>query len=190
MASLTRCVHFAHLPQDKDEVLKSVRIGYAAAFDVLAPLAGLPFDSRTISGQRVAEVLFPSTDDADVLEQSVRVASSYIDDEEASKRRSFAAWIMRKRQAKKRDQDQIDSDPSGLRSLSFRRRTASFVESDQYLRDDMNTLEYIETEALLAALPGFSGGRLDHIAEKVLPIPEQQIETKQQKDTKQKKDTQ
>ena len=162
------------LCQDKEEVLKSVRIGYAAAFDVLAPLAGLPFDSRTISGRRVAEVLFPSTDDADFLEQSVTVASSYIDDEEASKRRSFAAWIMRKRRAKKRDQDRLDSDPSGLRSLSFRRRTASFVESDQYVRDDMNTLEYIETEALLAALPGFSGGRLDHIAEKVLLTPEQQ----------------
>ena len=156
------------LSQDKDEVILAVRHGYAAAFDVLAPIAGLPFDPTVITGEMVAELLFPmGPDDVDVLDKRVKIKSSYIgknkdENEEEMKRRSFAAWITGKREAKRKVQEEMASHPDGLLARQAKRR---FHESDQYLRDGSNSLEYIEMEALLAALPGFSGGRLDHISD-------------------------
>ena len=154
------------LSQDKDEVILAVRHGYAAAYDILAPIAGLPFDSATITGERVAELLFPmGEDDVDVLNRRVKIKSSYIgenENEEEMKRRSFAAWITGKREAKRKVQETMASHPDGLLARQAKRR---YHESDQYLRDGSNTLEYIEIEALLAALPGFSGGRLEHISD-------------------------
>jgi len=153
------------LSQDKGEVINAVRNGYAAAFDILAPVAGLPFDSRSIPGIKVARVLFPDgDDDVTVLNKPVKIKPSYIgDDNEERKRRSFAAWITAKREAKRKAKDEITSHPDGLLAQTIQRKTSLFHETDQYVRDSSDTLEYIETEALLAALPGFRGGRLDHI---------------------------
>lgn len=158
------------LSQDRNEVISAVRHGYAAAFDVLAPLASLPFDSSTIPGEKVAKLLFPDGDD-DVasLNKPLRISGSYIgDDEEETKRRSFAAWVTRKREARRKAKDEITAHPDGFLARRVERRTSSFHETDQYVRDDSNTLEYLEIEALLAALPGFRGGRLDHIADSLL----------------------
>jgi len=157
------------LSQDKNEVLRAVRNGYATAFDVLAPIAGLPFDS-SIQGEKVAELLFPDGDDIDILNKPVKVKPSLIgeDEEETKRRSSFAAWIRGKREAKRKAKDEIILHPDGALARRINRRTSSFHETDQYVRDGSNTLEYIETEALLASLPGFRGGRLDHIADNLL----------------------
>ena len=162
------------LSQDKEEVIKGLRNGYAAAYDILAPIADIPFDSKTIPGHKVAQILFPDgDDDVAILNKPVKIKSSYIGEgEEEAKRRSFAAWITRKRDARRKRKNEVESHPNGLLARQLQRRTESFVETDQYVRDDGNTLEYIETEALLAALPGFSGGRLDHIAENLLASKE------------------
>jgi hypothetical protein len=99
----------------------------------------------------------------------VKIKSSYIGEgEEETKRRSFAAWVTRKREAKRKDKDEITSHPDGILARRLQLKSSSFHETDQYVRDGSNTLEYIETEALLAALPGFRGGRLDHIADNLL----------------------
>jgi hypothetical protein len=158
------------LCQDKDDVLRAVRNGYAAAFDVLAPIAGLPFDSKTISGEKVAKMLFPDgDDDVAILNKPIKIKPSYIGEgDEETKRRSFAAWVTRKREAKRKDKDEIATHPDGLLARRVQLKSSSFHETDQYVRDGSNTLEYIEIEALLAALPGFRGGRLDHIAENLL----------------------
>lgn len=158
------------LCQDKDDVLMAVRNGYAAAFDVLAPIAGLPFDSKTISGEKVAKILFPDgDDDVAILNKPVKIKPSYIGEgEEETKRRSFAAWVTRKREAKRQNKYEIASHPDGILARRVKLKSSSFHETDQYVRDGSNTLEYIETEALLAALPGFRGGRLDHIADSLL----------------------
>lgn len=159
------------LCQDKDDVIMAVRNGYAAAFDVLAPIAALPFDSKTISGEKVAKILFPDgDDDVAILNKPVKVKPSYIiaEDEEQTKRRSFAAWVTRKREAKRLEKDRVRVNPDGILARRMQLKSNSFHTTDQYVRDDSNTLEYIETEALLAALPGFRGGRLDHIADNLL----------------------
>ncbi|KAL3806177.1 hypothetical protein ACHAXA_000693 [Cyclostephanos tholiformis] len=157
------------LCQDKDEVIRAVRDGYAAAFDVIAPIAGLPFDSKIISGEMVAKILFPDgDDDISVLDKPVKVKSSYIGEgDEEAKRLSFAAWITKKRKARRKAKDEIASHPDGILARRVQRRTSSFHETDQYILEG-DTLEYIETEALLAALPGFRDGRLDHIADNLL----------------------
>ncbi|KAL3806175.1 hypothetical protein ACHAXA_000691 [Cyclostephanos tholiformis] len=95
------------LCQDKDEVIRAVRDGYAAAFDVIAPIAGLPFDSKVISGEMVAKILFPDgDDDISVLDKPVKVKSSYIGEgDEEAKRLSFAAWITKKRKARRKAKD-------------------------------------------------------------------------------------
>lgn len=157
------------LSLDKNEVLRAVRHGYATAFDIFAPIAGLSFDPSIIKGEKVAELLFPDVDDIEIANKKVKVKPSYIsEDEEETKRRSFADWIGRKREAKRKAKDEITLHPDGSLARRIQRRTSSFHETDQYVRDDGNTLEYIETEALLASLPGFRGGRLDHIADNLL----------------------
>lgn len=176
------------LSQDKDEVLKAVRNGYAAAFDILAPVAGLSFDHTVIHGDKVAQLLFPDSDDIEILKDEilnkpVKIKSSYIGEEEEEedvKRRSFAAWITRKRESKKKLNDKIKLNPEGALARRARRRTDNFHETDQYVRDESNTLEWIETEALLASLPGFRGGRLDHIADNIrkkenASLPEEEV---------------
>ena len=176
------------LTQDKDEVINAVRYGYAAAFDVLAPIAGLPFDSKTIPGERVAELLFPDGyDDIAILDKPVKVKPSYIRkggeetspaqaEEERMKQRNFAQWITGKREARRKEQEKIAAHPDGIAAQMVQRRTRLYHESDQYVRDDGNTLEWLETEALLAALPGFRGGRLDHIADSLLEKEERKKE--------------
>jgi hypothetical protein len=99
----------------------------------------------------------------------VKIKSSYIGEgDEEAKRISFAAWITTKREARRKSKDEIASHPDGILARRVQRRTSLFHETDQYVRDGSDTLEYIETEALLAALPGFRGGRLDHIADNLL----------------------
>lgn len=148
----------------------------AAAFDILAPIAGLPFDSKTIAGERVAEILFPGgDDDIDVLNKPIKIKSSYIGSaengevmKELKKRERFAAWITGKREENRRVQEEVASHPQGALAKMIERRSLTYHESDQYVRDASNTLEWLETEALLLALPGFRGGKLDHIAESLL----------------------
>jgi len=48
----------SNLENGKDEVLQAVRDGFAAAFDMLAPIAGLELDPE-LTGDRVAELIFP-----------------------------------------------------------------------------------------------------------------------------------
>lgn len=156
-------------------IISTTQYLVAAAFDILAPIAGLPFDCKTIPGERVAELLFPDGDDdiVDVLNKPVKIKSSYIGIEEnvikeLKKRERFAAWVTGKREAKRKAQEEIALHPQGALAKRIQRRSSTYHESDQYVRDGSNTLEWLETEALLAALPGFQRGKLDHIANKLL----------------------
>jgi hypothetical protein len=48
------------LSLDKDEVLQAVRGGFSAAFDLLAPSAGVTMDCDTLNSTRIAELVFPN----------------------------------------------------------------------------------------------------------------------------------
>lgn len=164
------------LCQDKNEVIQAVRDGYAAAFDILAPIAILPFDSRTIPGAKVAKILFPDADDDNiaVLDKPVKIRSSYIGEDEEAKRISFSAWVARKRDSMRKSMDEkLFSHPDEILKRQLQRGVFIPHETNQ-----SNTLEENEVKALLAALPGFRGGRLDHIAESLLSRKRQSMDNR------------
>ena len=154
------------LSRDKDEVLQAVRDGYAAAFDVLAPIADLPFDPAVVRGKEVAKLLFPNSDDLDVLDKRVKVKSSYIG--EGNVRRSFARWIARRRTSKSKVKREMALQRDGASAQRVQPQTSPHRDADRCAQDGSNSPEYIKTEDLLASLPGFRGGRLDHIADNLL----------------------
>eukprot|EP00550_Attheya_septentrionalis_P008484 CAMPEP_0198286252 /NCGR_PEP_ID=MMETSP1449-20131203/5379_1 /TAXON_ID=420275 /ORGANISM="Attheya septentrionalis, Strain CCMP2084" /LENGTH=992 /DNA_ID=CAMNT_0043983939 /DNA_START=262 /DNA_END=3240 /DNA_ORIENTATION=- len=153
-----------NLTQEKDEVLSAVRNGYAAAFDMLAPVAGLEFDPSTVESKRVAELLFPKRDDEDiyVLGNPIQVKGEVIErkyEQERQKEKSrFIAWIREKRN-KRKQQNKALQNP--IRSIAVKVEE-EFPDTKQYVRDD--SLDWLEAEALLAALPGFQQGRLSHLS--------------------------
>jgi hypothetical protein len=72
---------------------------------------------------------------------------------------SFSSWVAKKREARRRSMDE------------------KFSHSDGMLDPQLQRVFQNETKALLAALPGFCGGRLDHIAETLLSRKRQSMDS-------------
>lgn len=68
----------ATLEQDKDAVLAAVRSGYAAAFDILAPIVGLDLG---LSGSEVSKLVFASKSSDDEQKLPVSEADMELEDE-------------------------------------------------------------------------------------------------------------
>jgi hypothetical protein len=151
------------LTQEKEEVVSAVRDGYIAAFDMLAPFAqGLKFDPKTVDTRRIAELVFPITDDGDedVLGTQVQVKGEIIEEYEQDERRRkrFANWIAQKRRQRKKSNSKILRNP-------FRRAVVEAEREDPArVGGTEDELDWLEAEALLAALPGFQSGKLTHLA--------------------------
>lgn len=58
------------LSQDRDDILRGMREGFAAAYDTLAPVVGLGVGPDALDGMTVAELVFPHID-ADAPQESV-----------------------------------------------------------------------------------------------------------------------
>ncbi len=151
------------LEQRQEAVVEAVRGGFAAAFDLLAPAAGLDLESG-MTGERVAKLVFPTQaiDSVDfVLQEQVSVRGHSIDalyDEPKRRRRKrLAIKNLGRRLAK-----------GGLRlAKPFRRQSVSPV-PDMLLDTDTETLERChreDAEALLGLLPGIQNGNLPPISE-------------------------
>ena len=174
------------LTQDKDEVLLGVRNGYAAAFDVLAPLVDLDFDPASVDSMRVAELVFPRREDEDmyILENRVRVKGeviennnnnnvglgtndneehSYEDEQEQKTRERFMNWIMRKRRDRQKQKDAGLGKNIRAAAVEDERKSPG---TKQYVKND--SLDWLEAEALLAALPGFQEGKLSYLSTSML----------------------
>lgn len=154
------------LTQDKDDVLLAVRNGFAAAFDVLAPIARLDFDPVTVDSKKIAELLFPQTDDENdlnILETPVEVKGDYIQsfniEVEKKKRRRFANWMSRKRKTRQKERWITRWDLLRASAVEVEREVP---DSKQFSKAD--SLDWLEAETLLAMLPGFQGGRLSHLS--------------------------
>lgn len=175
------------LTQDKDEVLLGVRNGYAAAFDVLAPLVDLDFDPASVDSMRVAELVFPRREDEDmyILENRVQVKGeviennnnnnvelgtndneeySYEDEQEQKTRQRFINWIMRKRRVRQKQKEgEGIHNPIRAAAVEEERKSPG---TKQYVKND--SLDWLEAEALLAALPGFQEGKLSYLSTSML----------------------
>lgn len=150
------------LTQEKSEVVNGVRDGYVAAFDMLAPIAGLPFDPTAIDSRQIAEMIFPITDedDEDVLANPVEVKGDVIGkyDQEERRRRRFARWIARKRMQRKQSNRRVLRNPFRAAVVEAERENPAAPGGKK------DSLDWLEAEALLTALPGFQSGGLPHLA--------------------------
>ena len=88
------------MTQEKEEVVQAVREGFVAALDMLSPVSppGLKFDPRSVDSRKIAELVFPVSDDDSegILEKPVQVQGDIIalnEQERERRRRRFARWI-------------------------------------------------------------------------------------------------
>ena len=152
------------LTQEKEEVVQAVREGFVAAFDMLSSISpGLKFDPKTIDSRKIAELVFPISDDdsEDVLYNPVQVQGDIIEQyaqERERRRRRFARWITRKREKRKLSNKKGRRNPFRVAVVEAERENPAMVGGKE---DD---LDWLEAEALLAALPGFSNGKLNHLS--------------------------
>lgn len=143
----------------------SVRNGYAAAFDMLAPIAGLDFDPESVDSKLIAAMVFPRTDDEDmyVLENPVQVKGEFIEkleiiERETKAKRRFVSWIARKRRQRKIAKRRASRNPFKAAVVKVEKESPGMVGGKE------DSLDWLEAEALLAALPGFRNGKLTHLA--------------------------
>jgi len=75
------CKELSTLSQDKDDVLQAIRDGFTVAFDMLAPAAGLDLSKYShLNGERVAELVFPRSNDPQSPEVRSEAKGHLIDD--------------------------------------------------------------------------------------------------------------
>jgi hypothetical protein len=86
---------------ERDEVLQAVRDGYAVAFDLLAPIAGLDLESLNMTGGHVAELVFPDQNGLGatdiVLGSQIIVKGEEITQNQKRKRIGIPEWLMRRK---------------------------------------------------------------------------------------------
>lgn len=150
------------LENSHDEVLKAVRDGFAAAFDMLAPVAGLELDQR-LSGDRVAELVFPNREvlKTNLLERVVvggdPIFSSISKDDEPPTGR------IRKRKWLNNVSASLWSPPQGEKmDLDNGTTNGSSIHAD----GEMFLTETCEQDAarLLSSLPGLQAGKFSTLA--------------------------
>ena len=152
------------LTQEKEEVVQAVREGFVAAFDMLSPMSpGLKFDPKSVDSRKIAELVFPVSDDdsEDILEKPVQVQGDIIalnEQERERRRRRFARWIARKRQERKQSNRKGRQNPFRTAVVEAERENPAMIGGKE------DELDWLEAEALLAALPGFTNGKLNHLS--------------------------
>jgi len=152
------------LTQEKQEVVQAVREGFVAAFDILSPISpGLKFDPKTVDSRKIAELVFPVSEDdnEDILDNPVQVQGDVIEQyeqEQERKRRRFARWIARKRQERRKSNRKGRRNPFRAAVVDAERENPAMVGGKE------DELDWLEAEALLAALPGFNNGKLNHLS--------------------------
>jgi hypothetical protein len=132
------------LSVDQEEVLQGVKMGFAAAFDLLAPLANVELNSH-LNGDRVADLLFSHVGTAvNVLEVPVPIAGDLIlETEESCKITNCRACTNTMEQKVARDL-----------------RSAYFMHELEIIRESLQPCPIRDAADLLDSLPGFHRGRM------------------------------
>jgi len=152
------------LAQEKAEVVCAVRDGFVAAFDMLAPIAGLNIDPKLLDSRKIAEMMFPirEDEDVDVLGNPVQIQGYVIEGYEPDQERKrirFARWINRKRQERSLWLEKARRSPFRAAEIEAE------IENPGMVGGRKDKLDWLEAEALIAALPGFRSGKLPHLAD-------------------------
>jgi hypothetical protein len=164
----SHCPELSCLSQEKDQVLKAVRGGFAAAFDMLAPVIGLELDSE-LTGARVAELFFPEIEASNTLlhEQlnipgqliSSDVVHEEVADKEkvARKRDSLNSWLHKKHKHITPDSEQSEDDTVVS--------SGTVLESHQPYGPHIENCPRHAARTLLACLPGLQSGSFASLAQ-------------------------
>lgn len=142
------------LSQDKDDVLQAIRDGFAVAFDMLAPSAGLDLSKhRHLNGRRVAELIFQDSLglQGDLISAAATAQSKQI--ERTKKRKLLRRGL--KARLSRRSKLRLDSSVEQPRVNHLFSGGKSQRESR--LKCDAKTL--------LMSLPGIQQGQLSELAD-------------------------
>ena len=89
---------------------------------------------------------------------------SYEDEQEQKTRQRFINWIMRKRRVRQKQKEgEGIHNPIRAAAVEEERKSPG---TKQYVKND--SLDWLEAEALLAALPGFQEGKLSYLSTSML----------------------
>jgi len=158
------------LSVEKYQVLQAVREGFAAAFDMLAPTAGVYLEEG-LHGQRVAELLFPDRMvEKNILEAPVFVLGQPIM-EKSSEITSLPAKLMtahHRDRIKKWTQNNYPMKPSSSAPKYAEENSHQAGTNEKPLHGNRSTktspCPKKDAEILLALLPGFESGALISLA--------------------------
>jgi Predicted esterase of the alpha-beta hydrolase superfamily len=132
------------LSVDQEEVLQGVKMGFAAAFDLLAPLANVELNSH-LNGDRVADLLFSHVGTSvNVLEVPVPIAGDLILESGESCRVTNCQTCTKTMEQKV------------ARDL----RSAYFMHELEVERESQQPCPIRDASELLDSLPGFHRGRM------------------------------
>ena len=147
----------ATLEQDRNEVLKAVRGGFAVAFDLLAPAIGLEMDND-LTGDDIAKVIFPENSlqsEQDILEKQV----TFEGDDIQTPVVPSAVWTGEK--PKRRRAREV-----AVRLVRLFRRRKKESDVGIMLPFSASTDAPDDTvQQLLNSLPGLQQGKLKHFAQ-------------------------
>lgn len=138
------------LSVDQDEVLEAVRLGFAAAFDLLSPVANITFPlQKHLDGYRVAELLFSHVGSStNVLESPILVSGDFIYEGEETRRKQISnGFATNMEKAVQRDLKQ-----------------AYFMKKMESLRKGEDLCPRRDASQLLDLLPGFDRGRMQSLS--------------------------
>eukprot|EP00554_Chaetoceros_debilis_P007673 CAMPEP_0194076308 /NCGR_PEP_ID=MMETSP0149-20130528/3126_1 /TAXON_ID=122233 /ORGANISM="Chaetoceros debilis, Strain MM31A-1" /LENGTH=725 /DNA_ID=CAMNT_0038757017 /DNA_START=109 /DNA_END=2286 /DNA_ORIENTATION=+ len=124
------------LSVDADEVVEAVRLGFAVAFDLLAPITGVGFNTH-LDGERVADLLFSHAGiSPDALKAPINIAGMPISDDGSEENQP-----LHERSESLRNDDTLDG---GI--------------------DDGSPCPEQDAYELLQSLPGFHNGRMQSLS--------------------------
>lgn len=165
------------LEQDYHAVLEAVRGGYAAAFDILAPIVGL--NNLELNGEQVAELVFPNEQqqgEDETTSKSSHSNKKTVDTNHLLTTRIHVPGfdIVQGTASKRKNRRKTKSLRAKLRnrweSIGRRRKRVDPEPNEEEKKVEEETTEYLPDQyfahTLLANLPGFNGerGAFDHLS--------------------------
>ena len=152
------------LSVDQDEVLEGVRLGFAAAFNMLAPAANIELNAH-LDGERVAELLFSHVGTAiNVLEIPVPIAGDFIWESEESHNCRVANG---------------DVSPSTMEKAVERDlRNAYFMQELEIVEGaGAKPCNMRDASELLDSLPGFRRGKMQSLSKGLHQLSQRKADT-------------
>lgn len=158
----------SNLSLDKDEVLEAVRGGFSAAFDLLAPSAGVKLDCQ-MNSTRVAELIFPNKFSTEnMIGRSVIPGFPIVETQNIEKKKRLERcrrWISHRksvllqklrRRRNKLNESEIGEENNVMENDSLVQQIAVECSLDPSVRNDAHKL--------LISLPGLKSGKFSNIS--------------------------